>query len=164
MMLKDATFQTPKTIGAWIVNYVDRDAGASITHLKLQKLLYYVEAWFLANFDRQLFAENVQAWTHGPVYRSVYDKYNGSNWDALPKERSVSLGAKLEPFVKAVYGEYGQFSAKKLEDLTHLEDPWKLARYNLPPEARCEDAIDKLIIRNYYAARLGKKTISKLSN
>jgi hypothetical protein len=38
-----------------------RDAGEILTNLKLQKLLYYAQAWFLALNDRELFAEDFQA-------------------------------------------------------------------------------------------------------
>lgn len=163
-MLKTGEFAAPKVVGSWIVNHVDRDAGDAVTHLKLQKLIYYVEAWFLANFNRPLFNESAQAWAHGPVYRSVYDKYKGSNWEALPKERVVRLDPDLGRFVDAVVKEYGQFSAKRLERITHAEDPWKVTRGNLPPEARCENPIDKLFVRNYYAKRLGKEEIKTLSD
>ena len=153
----------PKILSSWIVNYIDRDSGESITHLKLQKLLYYVEAWYLANFDRQLFPESPQAWTHGPVYKSVYDKYSGKGWDALPKENSVSLpNQELAEYVLACLDEYGQYSAKKLEKMTHEEDPWKVARGDLPLEARCQNKIDKLLTRNYYASRIGKEKIKKI--
>lgn len=162
MSLIDSTI-TPKALATWIINNIDRDSGDAVTHLKLQKLLYYVEAWYLANFDRMLFEESAQAWTHGPVYPSVYQKYRGSTWEALPKERAVTLpNEELAEYVTTCLAEYGQFSAKKLEQMTHEEDPWKLTRGELPIEARCQIEIDKLLTRNYYASRLGKEKIEAL--
>lgn len=153
---------SPKKIATWIVNHIDRGAGEAVTHLKLQKLVYYVEAWYLANFDKELFDEAPQAWTHGPVYRSLYDKYKGNSWDALPPEKAVKLPDDLGEFVNACIDEYGQFGAKRLERLTHSEDPWKITRKGLPLEARCENEIDKLLIRNYYASKIGKKEKQKI--
>lgn len=161
-MLPLNTSITPKNIATWIVNRIDRQSGESITHLKLQKLVYYVEAWYLANFDRPLFDEAAEAWTHGPVYRSLYDKYKGSKWEALPTERSVNLETDLNEFVTACLKEYGQFSAKTLEKLTHSEDPWIRARGGIPLEARCENQIDKLITRNFYAKSIEKNSIDQL--
>ncbi len=46
--------QSIKHVATWIINHVDRECGDSITHLKLQKLLYYSEAWFLANYERYI--------------------------------------------------------------------------------------------------------------
>ncbi len=163
-MMIENTKISPKTIGTWIINNTERDSGEAITHLKLQKLLYYVEAWFLANFDKPLFEISPQAWTHGPVYRPIFDKYKKYRWESLPAERNVSMSKDLTSFVRAVYDEYGQFSAKKLELMTHSEDPWKNTRGSLPLEARCETPMDKLFIRNYYAERLGKKKIEQLQN
>lgn len=161
-MLDSDTFVAPRLVANWFINFVDRDAGDTITHLKLQKLIYYAEAWFLAHFDRSLIEEDLQAWTHGPVSPSVYAHYKNCGWDALAQEKPKKLPDEVGGFLASVYKEYGQFTAKKLESMTHAEAPWKLTRGNLPLEARCEDPIDKLVMRNFYAARLGKKQIKKL--
>jgi uncharacterized phage-associated protein len=163
-MLKKGERVAAKAIAGWFVNAADRDAGEVTTHLKVQKLVYYTQAWYLANFDRPLFDEDMQAWTHGPVSPSVYEKYRGAGFDALPLEGAPRIPGALVPFLKAVYEKYGQYTAKRLEKLTHEESPWKVTRGNLPIEARCTKPIDKLLIRNFYAARLGKKEISKFPN
>ena len=155
----------PRDVATWIVNHIDREAGEAITHLKLQKLLYYVEAWYLANFDKPLFSESAQAWAHGPVYRSVYKKYTSHSWNALPEEKpSRRLDNDLVGYINACLKEYGQFSAKRLEALTHQEDPWKKTRGDFSPEARCDRYIDKTLIRNYYAERIGKEKITERQN
>lgn len=152
------------SVGRWFLNHADRDSGEALTHLKLQKLIYYAQAWFLANYDRPLFNEDMEAWAHGPVAQTVYKKYRGNGWEALPPEKAVNVGDELSDFLAEVYDEYGQFSAKKLEKMTHEEEPWKAARGDLPPEARCNNPISKLLMRNYYAKRLGKKKIKSLAD
>jgi uncharacterized phage-associated protein len=60
----------PVTTAQEVANYFIRrahDSGEFISNLKLQKLLYYSQAWHLAIFDRRLFPERFQAWVHGPV-------------------------------------------------------------------------------------------------
>ncbi|MEL6642771.1 MAG: type II toxin-antitoxin system antitoxin SocA domain-containing protein [Pseudomonadota bacterium] len=155
---------SPKVIARWFVNHADRDAGDVVTQLKLQKLVYYAEAWFLANFDRALIAEDFEAWAHGPALRSLYAKYRDYGWEALPPESGRRPPESIADFLKAVYEEYGQYSAKKLERMTHQEAPWLDAREGLLPEAASQRVIPKLSIRNFYAARIGKEKIQKLQN
>ena len=161
-MLGSGVRVSASALAGWFVNTADRDAGEVPTHLKIQKLVYYTQAWYLANFDEPLFNEDMQAWTHGPVVPSVYEKYRGAGFDALPKEAKPRIPEALVPFLKAIYDQYGQYTAKRLERMTHEELPWKFTRGALPLEARCTKAIDKLMIRNFYAARLGKKELKKL--
>lgn len=151
-----------REVGRWFLNHADRDAGEALTHLKLQKLIYYAQAWHLANFDRPIFSEDMQAWTHGPVAPTVYEKYRNKGWEALPPEKAVNFTDDLDDFLKAVFAVYGEYSAKKLEKMTHEEEPWKQTRGSLPDEARCAKPMDKLLIRNFYAKRIGKAEIKKL--
>lgn len=163
-MIDKGKFVAPTSVATWFINRTDREAGDTITHLKLQKLIYYAEAWFLANFDRSLIGEELQAWAHGPVSPLVYQRYRDRGWESLDRERRRTATDRVEPFLEAVYKEYGQFSAKRLEQMTHEEEPWRVTRGNLSPEAKCTTPIDKLLIRNYYAARLGKEKIQQLSD
>ncbi|RWD79743.1 Panacea domain-containing protein [Mesorhizobium sp.] len=154
----------PTAVATWFINRIDRAAGEAITHLKVQKLVYYADAWFLANYDRSLISDDFEAWAHGPVVRSVYEKYRDCGYIALEPEKPRAIHAEVLPVLEAVHREYGQFSAKRLEGLTHHEDPWKLTRGDLAPEAKCTRSIDKLLMRNFYAAKIGKKEIKTLQN
>ncbi|MBB5534150.1 Panacea domain-containing protein [Rhizobium giardinii] len=163
-MLKKGAYVSPLALATWFINHADRDAGEAVTHLKLQKLIYYAEAWFLANFDQSLTNEKFQAWAHGPVSPTVYAKYRDSGWDALSPEKPKPIPENLVGFLSEVYEQYGQLGAKKLEALTHKEDPWKVTRGGLPPEAKCTEPIDRLLMRNFYAERIGKKRIKTLQD
>lgn len=48
-----------------------------LTVWKLQKLLYYCQAWSLVWNEKPLFKEPIFAWASGPVVREVYEKYKG---------------------------------------------------------------------------------------
>ena len=154
------TFESPKNIARWFVNRADRSAGDVMTHLKVQKLVYYADAWHLAYFDRPLIAEDFQAWAHGPVVRALYNKYKGQSWDPLPVEKGPMPEA--QDLLEAIYQSYGEFTAKKLEAMTHHELPWQEARGNLPPEAKSDAVISKLTMRNFYAQRIEKEAITQL--
>lgn len=48
-----------------------------ISNLQLQKILYYIQRYFLQNMKRALFKEEIEAWPFGPVVRDVYYQYCG---------------------------------------------------------------------------------------
>jgi uncharacterized phage-associated protein len=106
-MLARKTYVSPNMISGWFVNHSDREAGDVVTHLKVQKLCYYADAWFLANFDRPLMAEASEAWAHGPVSPMVWKKYRGSGWDSLGPEKDIVVPNAIVPFLTAIYEEYG---------------------------------------------------------
>jgi len=148
---------TVNEIADWFISRVDRDAGDTMTHLKLQKLLYFSQAWYLANTGEALFDEDFQAWAHGPVVRSIYDRFSHKRWEPIePVDTPNALDGKTRSFLERVFEQYGQYGAKKLENITHSHDPWREARGGLPPEARCENVITKDGMRDFYAAKIGK--------
>ena len=145
-------------VADWFINRVDRDSGETITHLKLQKLLYFAQAWHLANKGTELFEDEFQAWAHGPVARSVYDRFSGQAWDPLDVvEAGSKIPKKIDSYLEKVFEKYGMYGAKYLEQLTHEHDPWLNARGDLPKEARCETIIPKTVMRDFYGDKIGKK-------
>ncbi|MHC1745179.1 MAG: Panacea domain-containing protein [Syntrophobacteraceae bacterium] len=143
---------TPEQIADWFLCNIDRDAGDSITHLKLQKLVYYAQAWSLALFDRALFEEDFEAWVHGPVLYSLYQRYSTFAWQALPEPAECpQLDEQTEDLLKDILEIYSPLPAKRIEALTHSELPWKEARGNLPPDARSSAKIKKETMKKHYA-------------
>lgn len=142
---------TATDIAKWILAGVDRDAGDSITHLKLQKLIYYVQAWSLALRDKPLFDEDMQAWAHGPVAESVFHEYRDYGWEAIPAPKTVpKIKKKDAEHIREVVEVYGEYSAKHLERMTHSEPPWLAARGDLPPEARSNKTVSKDAMSTFY--------------
>lgn len=139
------------TIANWFINQYDPESGDVITHLKLQKLLYYSEAWFQAIKNKELFSEKIEAWAHGPVVREVFAVFKDSGSNPLvATDATVSVDAETEEVLRQVLDAYGELSAKTLEHMTHQDKPWKDARGNLPPEARCSNIIEKSAIKEYF--------------
>jgi len=156
---------SPCEIADWFLCSIDREAGESVTHLKLQKLVYYAQAWSITLFDNPLFDEDFKAWTHGPVLYSLFDKYRDRGWDSLPIPDSCpELTEDTENLLQNVLNVYGKYSAKYLENLTHQECPWAEARGNLPPEARCDSVISKEIMKQYYTELLKNEELGVLIN
>lgn len=105
------------------------DTGELISNLKLQKLLYYAQGLYLAMHGEPLFSDEIEAWQYGPVVPTVYQKYKHSNGALFPDEGFDTdvLSRSVRDFLEEVYCVYGQFSAWKLVQMTHNEDPWIIA-------------------------------------
>jgi uncharacterized phage-associated protein len=109
------------------------EKGEKINHLKLQKLLYYIEAWHLVYTDKPLIDDDFEAWLHGPVIRKVWNHYKGFSimFDDLPypkQEPTIELTEEQKEIIDDVLDEYGEKSGYYLECLTHAEIPWRNAR------------------------------------
>ena len=143
---------TANDIADWMTNQIDTDAGDSITHLKLQKLVYYAQAWALVLLDKPLFEEELQAWAHGPVAVSIFNRFNGFGWQALPVSAcDVEFDEDTINVLNEVWDAYGHMSGKELEKLTHSEYPWSNARKGLSPEAKSNAVIEKVVIAEFYS-------------
>ena len=149
---------TANDVADWFINRVDRDAGESMTPLALQKLVFFAQAWHLANLGQPLFADQFEAWAHGPVVRSIFDRFKHLSWEAIPAVNAAKeIKGSASRLLEAVYERYGAYTAKKLEEMTHEKGgPWEKTRGDLPPEARCEKVISVEIIRKFYGKKIGK--------
>ena len=123
----------------------------AMTAMKMQKLVYYSQAWHLAREGEPLFHEPVEAWVNGPVVRELYDAHRGqfslSSW---PMGDIDALGSSQKDLIDEVLDTYGQRDASRLSELTHIEEPWRSARRGLPDNARSSAIIDPEVMRAYY--------------
>jgi uncharacterized phage-associated protein len=131
------------------------NSGQPITNLKLQKLLYYSQAWYLALHGRTLFNDRIEAWIHGPVVPTVFREYREFKWAPLPSDPTFpSLSAEICGHIAEVLATYGKFDATKLEHLTHSEGPWIEARNGIPGDMSSTNEITHAAMMSYYRARL----------
>lgn len=150
---------TANEIADWFLRNVDTESGDTISHLKLQKLVYYAQAWHYTLFNTPLFEEKIEAWMHGPVVRSIYDRfkdvavYSQIDINTLQLEAPEISGKSLD-LLSEIREIYGEHSAKYLEDLTHEEDPWIIARNGIPNYAYCEQEITLSSMKEFYSAKL----------
>lgn len=120
-----------------------------MSHLKLQKMCYYAQAWYLAIFGKRLFDEDFQAWLHGPVSPALYQRYKQWGVHTISQYAGmVDLDESTEDFLEMVYEIYGGYSGVQLEELTHSEEPWKHARDGV--EGYCTNIISDDSIAEYY--------------
>lgn len=148
---------TSQQIADWFLCNIDYTAGDSITHLKLQKLVYYAQSWSLAIFNQPLFDEDFEAWVHGPALRSLYQKYKKYGWEGLPQpSKHPSLDDPVPDLLRDIVEIYGTQTAKRIETLTHSETPWIEARNGLPADAPSNAKISKETMRKFYTSLLEK--------
>lgn len=127
--------------------------GDLISNLKLQKLVYYAQAWFLAlNENDQLIDEDFEAWVHGPVQPALYRRFRANRWNPINVDpEKPELDNDIESFLNEVIDVYWGFSAYELERLTHAEDPWNEARGDIPVDELSNAVISTESIKAYYS-------------
>jgi len=135
-----------------------------MTAMKLQKLVYYCQAWSLVWDDAPLFDEPIQAWLNGPVVRSLYDKHKGK-FDVAKEtfqdgDTSHLTLVQIET-IEAVLGFYGGASAQWLSDLSHKERPWRQAREGVGEMDNSENEITPESMGEYYTRVAELKNVSK---
>ena len=142
-----------------VANYILEKKG-SVTTWKLQKLLYYSQAWSLVWDEKPLFEEEFEAWANGPVCRDLYHHHRRKfEVSHFPKGDVDVLSDDQKENIDIVLEVYGHKEPQWLSDLTHLEDPWKEARHGLHPGERGNSVITKESMALYYGGLLEEHTL-----
>ncbi|HET7753055.1 MAG TPA: type II toxin-antitoxin system antitoxin SocA domain-containing protein [Anaeromyxobacteraceae bacterium] len=131
--------------------------------MKLQKLVYYSQAWWLAHRGVPLFDEPIEAWAHGPVVYALFDRHRGQfivgpTW---PPGDSSRLTGEERVHVGSVVHCYGEKSAAELSELTHAEQPWQQARAGLGPRERASAVISHGAMQDFYGAQLRRASAAR---
>ena len=125
----------------------------TVTTMKLQKLVYYSQAWSSVWDEEQLFEEDIEAWANGPVVRDLFDYHRGMyEISSIPIGNPRLLNQEQQETVDAVLDYYGDKSSQWLIELTHMEDPWVQARKGLPPLERGNRVIPLDTMADYYSS------------
>ncbi len=136
-----------------VAKYILQKTGP-ISAMKLQKLVYYSQAWSLVWDDKPLFDEGIEAWAMGPVVPDLYQVHKG----AFAVNESMFIGnigtisKEGMETIDVIIKEYGSKSSQWLSDLTHEEAPWKNARLGLDPGERGCSEITKAAMAEYYSS------------
>lgn len=136
-----------------VAAYILQKTGP-ITHLKLQKLVYYAQAWALVWDEEPLFSERIEAWVNGPVVHNLYAHLRRV-FQVSPKHLASgspnNLTNEQRETVDAILSLYGDKSSQWLSDLTHLEIPWQEAREGLAAGDRSCRVITHASMADYYS-------------
>lgn len=146
-----------------------------VSPLKLQKILYYTQSWYMVFFGREnsLFKENPQAWVNGPVYPAIYQEYKQKNADMRVHLQAKDFGCTEDNLnieaqklankmdltkddmdcIDSILTHYGAKSQNELVLLTHVESPWADARKGLLPFEYSQEDISLDVMYKYYKER-----------
>ena len=118
---------------------------ASLTPLKIQKILYFAQGWSFVWDDKPLFTEDFEAWQFGPVNKSVYMYFQKYGRGCIPEEEGIPTlcDEDAEETLKSVWRDYSKYSAFELVEMTHLQTPWSEAYKN-------NNTISATNIKNYF--------------
>ncbi|MCX6023837.1 MAG: DUF4065 domain-containing protein [Chloroflexi bacterium] len=133
------------------------DQNGSMTTWKLQKLVYYCQAWSLVWDDEPLFEEPIEAWANGPVVRVLYELHKGQYTIRTIRRANPSrLTLTQKETIDAVLEAYGNKDGVWLRDLTHREKPWKETRQRsgLREDERGNAIINLDDMEEYYSGLL----------
>lgn len=134
-----------------VAKYILQKQGTMST-MKLQKLVYYSQAWSLVWDEEPLFGQDIEAWANGPVVRELYLAHKGI---FLIKDLRYGDISKLNDnqieTIDSVLKFYGDKSGAWLSDLTHSEMPWINARKGYNDNEICYESINLDDIYNYYS-------------
>lgn len=137
-----------------VAKYIIRELE-EVSAMKLQKLVYYSQAWSLVWNDKPLFKEKIEAWVSGPVVRVLYNMHRRK---FLLKPRDISggnirhLNSKQKETIDNVLTYYGRHDSQWLSDLTHMEDPWRKARKGLAINEKGSQEITLSSMSIYYSS------------
>ena len=103
-----------------------------LTPLTIQKLLYYVQAFYFVFTDHFLFEEDLKAGDRGPEFESVMERYKLYGVESINNQilndESLNLEDIEKNIVEGILKFYGCYSGKILEKMVENESPWILTR------------------------------------
>lgn len=135
-----------------VAAYILKKLG-TMTTMKLQKLVYYCQAWSLVWDEARLFDEPIEAWANGPVVRDLFSYHRGSySISSISIGNPDLLSDVQKETIDAVLDFYGNKPSQWLIDLSHMEEPWKKARAGLPDMERGNRVIKLDDIAEYYSS------------
>lgn len=132
----------------------DYEVYEGITHLKVQKLLYYGQGISLALYNEPLFNENIYAWQHGPVIKEVYAFLSSYGRDDIKFEEGwlndvekIERNDKFNNILNLTYDNFGGYTAWQLREKSHIPGgPWELT----VKEKGMDEIIDNDVIKEYF--------------
>lgn len=133
-------------IANYIISYLLKD-NRMITHIHLQKSLYFLQSYYLVEKDQSLFRDQIERWKLGPVVPNVYQELRGYGLHPIHKTYTEII-VKQENF--KLYCEDRIFKESDLEeDLKDELNPLIDALYEYEAEDLLEKSCNQTIWNKY---------------
>ena len=145
--------------------------GVTVSPLKLQKILYYEQAWYMVCFGREntLFENAPEAWVNGKVpgmcehlrYEDFDTDEEKAQKRAIELKESMQLNKEEIDLTEQVIMLYGTKTQNQLILLTLSEKPWSEKREGLMPYEYSNELISLDTMYNYYKERYDRNRAKK---
>ncbi len=157
----------PIAIANWflIKNWQDQSAPPC-DQIKINKLTFYAAGWYLVYYDTQLFQENIEAWPHGPVIRSLYyefREFGRRNIDRLGNivlsngEKAPHVEKNIDNFLENIWNCYGDKIGIQLSNMTHDKgEPWTIVAENCKYNLDNKPIISADVIKQSFKKKLSE--------
>lgn len=156
MMKQQKTIPSAAQVAKLLIELAEQDRDVDqepMTHMRLQKLLYYVQGWSIARLGVKAFDDHIEAWEHGPVVPTLYHTLKASGKQPVTSDQlgDEPIDPEMRSFVASVWADYRSHSTIRLRNMTHAESPWKDAweKRNMPN--RCQETISEDALREYFS-------------
>lgn len=148
-------------VADYVIIRLNSDEKSNLINLKLQKLLYYVQAWSLGINQERFLKCDFEAWAHGPVSRVLYNRFKDTKnlysfineTDVINKNPEAEILKDDIDFINFILDNYAGFSGAELESMTHEETPWIEVRKGYAPMQTCNNVISEKTMQDYYGER-----------
>ena len=133
----------------YFMGHVRPEEGDVMTNLKMQKLLYLAQGFYLGMFDKPLFEDDIELWVHGPVVPKLFKKFQKNENGIIEYDSTMKMDDiddETKGLLDEVYTVYGQFSASALKDIVSADPP--IASKNI------RDIISADDMREYFKDKL----------
>lgn len=113
-------------IAAYVVQRC-HETGTTVSNLKLQKILYFLQAEFLVSKNECCFYQRIEAWSFGPVVPDVYHEYKIYGGAAIPYvagSHAVVFAKQDQKRMDRMIDKCSKYSASDLVQITHRQSPW----------------------------------------
>ncbi len=162
-------------VANWFLNRSWKEPNVpSCDQMKLYKLTYYANAWYLGNLRQELYPEDVQAWPHGPVISGLYSQFKSFQRNAISQlgtRLEVTSSGKYEfvtpehdgslnTFFEDVWNLYKDKTGIQLSNMTHLHgEPWTIVAEMHNYDLSSKPTISSEIIGDIFAKRVKNGTV-----
>lgn len=114
-------------VSKYVIDY-ENSKHRSVSNLRLQKLLYFVQAQFLVSNKTSCFADDIEAWEFGPVVPNVYHHYKMFGSSCIPRsleQGSYDIEESDKVLINKILDKCARYSTSRLVSITHNQKPWK---------------------------------------
>ena len=130
--------------------YLTNGIIEDMSNMKLNKMLYYAQGHNLKEYGTPLFDDEIEAWEHGPIIRSVYEKYKANKSEPIvvfDSDMARKMPPEASELLLSVARNYGRYTASALRRMTHVpKSPWDMVYI----EGSQHISIPQSLIKEYF--------------